>query len=262
MSVILSLFQPIADVVHWAAGPLETLVLLAAAEMPVKTDRSSSLRGSWYLSPRQHAMELVFFNVVAISLSRYFVKEALRTSPSLSAFMSRHRRPAQAWSFKWLIDRSIFMSLVVTFAATVVYKINKNAILFMLQPCHMNVMVYMYLFSPWTNSNLSKIPHLIFNIILHQSWGVLMAIAQPDLRDTTQFLEKEFFWFEHYVLLAIPAYCIWTERFHLIPLNKALAMASFFILAAYHSLLLSTVSLVTATNLNYLLAPPVGTTSP
>ena len=104
----------------------------------------------------------------------------------------------------------------------------------------------------------SKLSHMMFNIALHHSWGVLMAIMQPDLRDSTQFLEVPFFWFEHIVLLVIPCWAIWTGRFFLNPLSIKLATASFFIIAIYHSLLLTTVALVTGVNLNYVLKPPLG----
>lgn len=127
----------------------------------------------------------------------------------------------------------------------------------MLQPCHVNVMIYAALLCPLTD-RFSKMPHLVFNILIYQSWGVIMAIIAPDLRDSNQFLEKFFFWYEHYILLIIPAYSIYTRRFHIIPGNFDLTMASFFILAVYHSLVLTAISLITATNLNYLLKPPVG----
>jgi uncharacterized membrane protein YwaF len=137
------------------------------------------------------------------------------------------------------------------------YKYHKGASLFMTQPCHMSIIGYALLLSPLADRQ-SKFNQVVFNMLVNQSWGAILAIVQPDLRDTHQFLEKEFFWFEHYILLAIPAYAIWTKRYHIIPKQAAFTLASFLSLAVYHSLILASCSIFTGVNLNYLLSPPVG----
>lgn len=59
-------------------NPLESLVLVFAAEMPFHTDQSTSLTGSWFISPRQHAVEILLVNMVAISSFLIYVKKSLQ----------------------------------------------------------------------------------------------------------------------------------------------------------------------------------------
>jgi hypothetical protein len=85
-----------------------------------------------------------------------------------------------------------------------------------------------------------------------------LAIAQPDLRDLDLFLEQEFFWFEHYMLMAVPVYFIMTRKYFIFPISFSFIVASFFSKALFHSMVLGSVGIMNAVNLNYMLSPPPG----
>jgi hypothetical protein len=85
-----------------------------------------------------------------------------------------------------------------------------------------------------------------------------MALAQPDFRDYWQFMEIPVFWLEHCLLLIVPLYCVYSQRFCVLPANRDLTLASFSVIAVYHSLILSIACILTGKNLNYLFCPPLG----
>ena len=74
-----NLMNSIGNATLFIVEPLEFVVLKLSSTMPYETDRESSLRGSWYLSPKQHALEMIIFNALAISLAVYFLRKAVET---------------------------------------------------------------------------------------------------------------------------------------------------------------------------------------
>ncbi len=52
--------------------------------------------------------------------------------------------------------------------------------------------------------------------------------------------------------------CIVTRRFILVPPSFDLTAASYFSMAAFHSIVLELVSITMGKNLNYMMAPPLG----
>ena len=61
---------------------------------------------------------------------------------------------------------------------------------------------------------------------------------------------------EHYLLLLVPIYLIYTGRFAVYPLSFSYAVFSYALFSLFHSLVLSGFGLLTGHNLNYMLVPP------
>ncbi|RKP12490.1 hypothetical protein BJ684DRAFT_20977, partial [Piptocephalis cylindrospora] len=104
-----------------------------------------------------------------------------------------------------------------------------------------------------------RLTHVIFNLYLQVTWGTLLALLVPDLRDYSAFLEVENFYFEHYALLLFPLYLTIQGRFIVWRPTWEGAIAGFLALSFYHSGVLAPLALITGRNLNYMLSPPPGT---
>lgn len=63
---------------------------------------------------------------------------------------------------------------------------------------------------------------------------------------------------EHYLLILVPVYMIWSNRYVIWPVSMNVALMSFSLFALYHSFILSSMALLKGQNLNYLLVPPPG----
>lgn len=61
---------------------------------------------------------------------------------------------------------------------------------------------------------------------------------------------------EHYLLLLVPIYLIYTGRFVVFPLSFSYAVFSYALFCLFHSFVLSGLGLLTGHNLNYMLVPP------
>ncbi|KAF9312073.1 hypothetical protein BG003_006696 [Podila horticola] len=61
---------------------------------------------------------------------------------------------------------------------------------------------------------------------------------------------------EHYLLLLVPVYLIYTGRFVVFPLSFSYAVLSYALFSLFHSFVLSGFGLLTGHNLNYMLVPP------
>ncbi|KAG0246931.1 hypothetical protein BGX31_005419 [Mortierella sp. GBA43] len=103
-----------------------------------------------------------------------------------------------------------------------------------------------------------KWPHIMLNIYFHIMWGTMLALATPDLRDYNLFFEVENFYIEHYLLILVPIYAVWSNRYVIWPVSMDVTFMSFSLFALYHSFVLSTIALLKGQNLNYLLIPPPG----
>jgi hypothetical protein len=74
-----SLSLKMLSIPAFLADPLERFVLQLAPPLPRETDWSTSLNGSWYLSPAQHGLEFILWNALLIYACWYYVKKALAT---------------------------------------------------------------------------------------------------------------------------------------------------------------------------------------
>lgn len=105
-----------------------------------------------------------------------------------------HHDPSmkEAPSTTRLSDHLVLGCLVGTYLLTAVHKFQRDSVIFLLQPCHMSLMILILtLILPRENRKA----HVIFNLYLQVTWGTLLALLVPDLRDYSAFLEVENFFF-------------------------------------------------------------------
>ncbi|KAF8924125.1 TMEM164 family-domain-containing protein [Dissophora ornata] len=226
-------------------------LLAVAAEMPFETDWESSLKGSWYLSPRRHIVEFLIYNSVFVYTTLYFYRRALSPGSPISLLFQSYVPPAK----KSKIEITVMITLATSLMITVYQKWTRGGMLYLLQPCHMSAMLLIVILSGPKNK---KWPHILLNIYFHIMWGTMLALLAPDLRDYNLFFEIENFFIEHYLLLLVPVYMIWSNRYVIWPVSMDVALMSFSLFALYHSMILSTMALLKGQNLNYLLMPPPG----
>ncbi|KAG0321506.1 hypothetical protein BGZ99_003889 [Dissophora globulifera] len=153
------------------------------------------------------------------------------------------------------IEISVMITLAASLLITVYQKWTRGGLLFLLQPCHMSAMLLITILA---GPKDKKWPHVLLNIYFHIMWGTMLALLSPDLRDYNMFFEVENFFIEHYLLLLVPVYMIWSNRYVIWPASLDVALMSFSLFALYHSMILSTMALLKGMNLNYLLMPPPG----
>ena len=64
---------------RYVAEPLEGFVLdYGSRHITWVTDKTTSVKGSWYLSPKQHAVEFILFNAIILSCFLLFYRIAIR----------------------------------------------------------------------------------------------------------------------------------------------------------------------------------------
>ncbi|GAB5586252.1 hypothetical protein Unana1_01152 [Umbelopsis nana] len=153
-----------------------------------------------------------------------------------------------------LVERTLFTALAISLTTTLVHKIIRRTVLFMLQPCHMSAMLLLFVMA-WPQKT-SPIPNVLFNIYLHTFWGTIAALLFPDLRDHCLIGETVNFFAEHILILILPFYMIYTGRYLVLPASFILAMFSFTLYGLYHSPLIHIVALKSSININYIFTPP------
>ncbi|KAJ9083810.1 hypothetical protein DSO57_1031019 [Entomophthora muscae] len=154
-----------------------------------------------------------------------------------------------------LLEKAMSYSALTSWFLILVYKGLRSDLISMLQPCHVNLMVLIFIL------NFPKkytLPHFVFNVFTHGIWGTLLAISAPDLRGYDMLLEVENFWFEHYLLLFAPFLLMFTDRYVLWPPSFAVGILSYSFNALYNVPFLSSIALLTGLNVNYTLSPPPG----
>jgi hypothetical protein len=218
--------------------------------MPHETDFKSSLAGSWYLTPKQHAVEFILVNVVFALLFMRHLRQILKKKSLQRRMVQQFQPPASALSDKVLLGAFIGM-----FFSVLAHKYFKDCLIFMLQPCHVNVVIMMVLLVSGTRSMFT---HILFNVYLCNVWGTSLALAMPDLRDYHLFFETEMYWIEHWALVLVPVYLAATRRFVVFPVDKHVIAVAVLGKSMYHSLILGSLALYTGQNLNYMLSPPPG----
>ncbi|KAI8376670.1 TMEM164 family-domain-containing protein [Choanephora cucurbitarum] len=240
---LLALFEP-------AVTKVESFVKLIAADMPLETDWAQSSFGSWYNAPRQHALELMFLATFYILATFLSFRRLLRPGTDNYRLLTEFKPPYPAS----LTEKSMTFSLVCSLLLTLVHKVVRDRVWFMMQPCHASgLLLLLALVYP---NKQSPYPHIIFNIYLHLQWGALAALAFPDLREHSMIGETFNFFAEHVLLLVVPVYMIYSRRYVVLPKSKDMLYLSFFSYAFFHTPVLHLTSLVSGLNLNYMFAPP------
>ncbi|KAG0046553.1 hypothetical protein BGZ83_008292 [Gryganskiella cystojenkinii] len=236
-------------------NPASKFVEKISFEMPNVTDLADTYKGTWYLSPRQHTIEFVCYNVLFFVLCRLGLHLFRKKG---SAFYSpRLDQLSESISINVLrghvMDRVILVLLCGSYALTVYHKVFGDNYIYLLQPCHVNLLLLIFtMVGPQAN----KFANMAFNSYLHYIWATIFALIFPDTTNNGLFMVIENFWFEHYLLLLVPVYLIYSGRFVLFPLSLSYAVFSYASFALFHSFMLSGLGLLTGHNLNYMLVPP------
>ncbi|CAO3686910.1 unnamed protein product [Rhizopus stolonifer] len=139
-----------------------------------------------------------------------------------------------------LTEKIMTGSLASSLLVTLIHKIIRNRVWFMLQPCHVTL-----------SSSSCVVQHLFAF-----QWGALAALAFPDLREHALIGETFNFFAEHILLLVVPIYMIYSGRYVVLPKSKAILFLSFFSYSFFHTPVLHTLSLTSGFNLNYMWTPP------
>lgn len=209
----------------------------------------SSLGGSFYLSPKRHVVENIFFSSFFTFGFMTLYEAALRTGGPIDLQMRQH---LPTFERHWT-DNYWLAALFFSLGLTVLYKYIRGGGLFLLQPCHVSATMLICVL--WGDPTQAW-PHIVFNLALSIMWGSWMAVLFPDLRDYKLFFEVENFWLEHALIVGLPLVWIAQRRFLVFPGDFVFNTAAFTLNAAFHSVVLHTVALLSGANLNYQLQPP------
>jgi len=221
-----------------------------APAVPTETDWSQSVVGSWYIAPSQHGLELLILSLVFGLGTTYYGLTAF--GHGINRKLLFNFSPVNKHSH--LVERTLFTALAMSLTTTLVHKIIRRHVLFMLQPCHMSAMLLLFVMA-WPQKS-SPIPNVLFNIYLHTFWGTIAALVFPDLRDHYLIGETVNFFAEHMLILILPFYMVHTGRYLVLPASFKVAMFSFALYGLYHSPFIHIVALKSSININYIFVPP------
>ncbi|KAI8347295.1 TMEM164 family-domain-containing protein [Mortierella sp. GBAus27b] len=236
-------------------NPAARFVERIAFEMPKVTDLTDTYKGTWYLSPRQHTIEFVGFNVLFFVLFRvglhlFRKKGSAFYSPRLDQLTESINNNVLRGH---VMDKAVLVLLCGSYALTVYHKVFGDNYIYLLQPCHVNLLLLIF---TMVGPRESKVTKMAFNSYLHYIWATIFALSFPDSTDNGLWLVIENFWFEHYLLLLVPVYLIYSGRFVVFPLSFSYAVLSYALISLFHSFVLTGCGLLTGHNLNYMLVPP------
>jgi len=154
--------------------------------------------------------------------------------------------------------------IFIVFTLVLLYKLfGFNGKLFqMLLPCNILWMLALFLsLSPTFNFSASE---TIIQLFMCYVTLPILALLTPDLSDCDMFLEIPFFFLHHICLLIIPVYYITTRRVSVLggcDISSLVRNLKYWVLScAYFALFyfpfVSTLSVWSGINLNYMLSPP------
>ncbi|KAI1315011.1 hypothetical protein EDD11_001396 [Mortierella claussenii] len=235
--------------------PASKFVEKIAFEMPNVTDLADTYKGTWYLSPRQHTIEFMCYNILFFVLFRigYHIfrkKGSAFYSPRLDQLSESIQTNVLS---AHVMDRAVLTLLCGSYALTVYHKVFGDNFMYLLQPCHVNLLLLIF---TMVGPRESKMTKMAFNSYLHYIWATIFALSFPDTTDNGLWLVIENFWLEHYLLLIVPVYLIYSGRFAVFPLSFSYAVLSYALFSLFHSFILTGFGLLTGHNLNYMLVPP------
>lgn len=202
----------------------------------------------WYLSPRQHAIELLLFNLIALP-----VIWALARQPA-PVWLAKRTPKAGSWFRR--ADMALGIVAVTTWLSTFLYKVLTERMVYMLQPCHLSNMVLIWLvfIGPTASRRWAT---LVLGMYLEMWFGSAAALAMPDLRGLDLPLEKVNFMVQHVMLTFAPFYLL-ARRPVDITLSLRVVTLNFVLFAAVHWNLYGVVNIVAGSNVNYMAQPPMG----
>lgn len=137
-------------------------------------------------------------------------------------------------------------------AATLFYKGSTGRLIYLLQPCHLsNALLLLLTLLP----RGSRLATWLFFFNLHTAYGTWMAVLMPDLKNLILPGEVLYFFTQHGMLLALPAVWLVRRRYALFAHSARLTTLMWALFALLHFGVLLPVSLMTNTNINYMMMP-------
>lgn len=198
----------------------------------------------WYLTPEQHIIEFVLFNLFFVPLAAGFIRR--------QHTIFRAASPSYSLSFQ-RFDLLIGILSSLCFLGTILIKVTKPKpwfeLIFMLQPCHLlNLLVIFMSFFKARSRNGTW----CFNLYLYVMSATVFAMAFPDMRDRHS-LEILHFWVLHWLLVIAPFYYEYSAKYDF---WSPCWFSGFGVFGALHYSFLYPVSALHGSNINYLMNPP------
>lgn len=109
---------------------------------------------------------------------------------------------------------ALLVMLSLVFGVEIGYKFVSKSSIYLLYPCHVVSMLWIYLLAASISSSTpskNKVNLFIYRCLIHVTHGTMMAIAFP-VDDVLELpMERVIFWLQHYLILIIPIYMIYAE---------------------------------------------------
>ena len=222
------------------------------------------MRTYWYTTPRFFVLEWLATHAVLVPIIIYlaripWVVDVPAAAPAAAAAAgTRPRRHWAAAAFVMAV-RGAEVAAVVPAVAIVAYKLPSGRVAYLAQPCHLQNFLLVGLMP--TGWHADAAPHSdttaarIFHFFLSTWYSALLALATPDLRGQTMFLEIENFFAQHWLLLLLPTLWLLRRRFTLYAGVHPWVLCWLVFWLAHLDVFVP-VSLASGRNINYVLVPP------
>lgn len=90
------------------------------------------------------------------------------------------------------MDKAVLVLLCGSYALTVYHKVFGDSYMYLLQPCHVNLLLLIF---TMVGPKESKVTRMAFNSYLHYIWATIFALSFPDTTENGLYLVIENFWF-------------------------------------------------------------------
>lgn len=90
-----------------------------------------------------------------------------------------------------VMDKAVLVLLCGSYALTVYHKVFGDNYIYLLQPCHVNLLILIF---TMVAPRESKVTKMAFNSYLHYIWATIFALSFPDTTENGLWLVIENFW--------------------------------------------------------------------
>jgi len=199
----------------------------------------------WYISPRDHIWDSVFWipffilcYYVGYKLEKRVAPEKLKVIPFKRTYVD------------WTVAGTLLVLLCLS--TMVKYTRNPYDTLIMLAPCHFVTLV---LIGALIHPN-QQLAAWLFNMAMYLTVYTILALAAPDIKNLDTFGRAVFF-VQHGMLLIVPYCYLLTDRF---PLYGCHTWAMYFqatgVIGLWGFVVQHTAAMYSGVNVNYFLHPP------
>jgi hypothetical protein len=94
------------------------------------------------------------------------------------------------------MDKAVLVLLCGSYALTVYHKVFGDSYMYLLQPCHVNLLLLIF---TMVGPKESKVTRMAFNSYLHYIWATIFALSFPDTTENGLYLVIENFWFGKFI---------------------------------------------------------------